>query len=357
MATTIIDPNNPNAVRSPAWFVARAWERGELLSADMRSEAKKYFDAALAINDTASMKPAWLDPTVTLDEPNVFIPENAERASFELYDRLQAVVIDKLAGLFGGFMEKYFPDDTEAWRAAQEWIVNSIRVGGTGIRPAVERQIWERDRARVLEDSRRNISEATAMYAARGFPMPPGALSGSVRDAQNNAADKIAQHSRDVAIKQAEIEVENVRFAVEHAVTMRKAALDAARDYIAAISSNVGQAATVLPSVTDSQSKLIGAASDFYRARISAEELRLKARTPNAEFTQQANVQNLDAAMKTIRNKLDAAIAAADALAKMTAAMLNGLNVSTSTQGSANTSVGYSYSGFVNADVNPTTTI
>ena len=51
----IIDPRNPDATRSPAWFVARAWERGELLSASMQAEAQKYFDAALANNDGASM--------------------------------------------------------------------------------------------------------------------------------------------------------------------------------------------------------------------------------------------------------------------------------------------------------------
>ena len=350
----IIDPSNPDATRSPAWFVARAWERGELLSASMQAEAQKYFDAALANNDGASMNPAHLGHAVNLVEPNVTLPTDAQGASFALYDTLHAVVIDKLGGLFGDFMQTYFPDDSAAWRSAQDWIVKSIEQGGTGIRPSVERQIWERDRARVQEENRRSIDEATLAFSARGFPMPPGAMVGAIRATQKQSHDKIAQFSRDVAIKQADMEIENVRFAVENAITMRRSALDAARDYISAIASSVGQAGQVLPSVTDSQSRLISAVSSFYGARISAEELRLRAAVPNAEFQQAANTKNLEARLQLIRNKLDAAIAAADALSRQAQAMLNGLNVSTSTGAQAHNSVGYNYSGEVTgAGVHP----
>lgn len=235
----IIDPNNPDAVRPPAWFVARAWERGELLSASMQADAEKYFDAALANNDAASMHPAHLGHAVNLVEPNVTLPTDAQGASFALYDTLHAMVIDKLGGLFGDFIQTYFPDDSTAWRAAQDWIVKSIEVGGTGIRPAVERQIWERDRARVLEDNRRNLDETASTFSARGFPMPTGAMIGMIRASQKQTHDKITQLSRDVAIKQADMEIQNVRFAVENAITMRRSALDAARDYISAIASSV----------------------------------------------------------------------------------------------------------------------
>ena len=94
----IIDPRNPDATRSPAWFVARAWERGELLSASMQAEAQKYFDAALANNDGASMNPAHLGHAVNLVEPNVTLPTDAQGASFALYDTLHAVVIDEGVG-------------------------------------------------------------------------------------------------------------------------------------------------------------------------------------------------------------------------------------------------------------------
>ena len=72
--------------------------------------------------------------------------------------------------------------------------------------------------------------------------MPPGAMIGAIRASQKQSHDKITQLSRDVAIKQADMEIENVRFAVENAITMRRSALDAARDYIAAIASSAQQA-------------------------------------------------------------------------------------------------------------------
>lgn len=353
MATSPNPTTPPETVLSPSQIVTLAWQKGETMSAQMTAESNRLFGVALDNNDTAGMSPATLNFTPNVVEPNVHIPNQAEGAQFQVLDVIYDKIIDNLGGLFGEFMREYFPNETAAWQAAQEWIIHSIHNGGTGIKPNIEYQIYERDRARVIQDNNRTIREAVHGFTAQGFRMPPGALAGAVRDANRQASDKISQHSRDVAIKQAEMEVENVRFAVEQAITMRKAALDAARDYIGAMASGIAQTGQVLPSVTDSQSRLITAASSYYNARISAEDLRLRSVAPNAEYQQQANAKNLDAELQLIRNKIDAAIAAAEALARQAAAMLNALNVSTSSSWQAGQSVNASYSGEFSTDIPP----
>ena len=83
--------------------------------------------------------------------------------------------------------------------------------GEVGIPSPVEDQIWQRDRSRVLADVNRTRDEVMSTFAARGFPLPPGAAAHAVRLAQADANDKIAMQSRDVAIKHVDILIENSR--------------------------------------------------------------------------------------------------------------------------------------------------
>ncbi len=327
-----------------------AWERAQYAA----SVSESNFDAALTSGGAGpSMAPATVDFSATVDEPNVFIPTNAEGASIAKMTELSDVVIDKLAGLFAGYMRDYFPNECGYLQEAQAWICRTITEGGTGIAPHIEDQIWQRDRARVLADTNRASQELIATFAARRFPLPPGALVHQIHLAHQDGLEKIAQASRDVAIKQADIEVDNVRFAVDKAVTLYGTAVSAASDYVKALSIGPSQAMQIVPSITDSQSRLIGAASEYYRARIAVKELELKAKLPNAEYEQSARAKNGDWLMQMIRNKVDAAIAAAQAMSTQAAAALNGLHASTSL--GASQSIGYSYQGDVNADVPPAT--
>ena len=227
-------------------------------------------------------------------EPDVFIPTHADGASLEMFDTQWDKITDKLAGMYADFIRRYFPNECDYLGHAQHWICDTLTKGGTGINPIVERQIWDRDRSRLLTEADRAEQEAMSTFAARGFPMPPGALHGAVRRIRAETRDKLAQASRDVAIKQAEMEVENVRFAVDKALSLYGVVMDAAKNFIAAMATGAGTSAQLLPSVTDSQSKLISAANEYYRSRISVEELRLKAATTAAELTHQANLKDYD---------------------------------------------------------------
>ena len=329
-----------------------AWDRAQ----NAASASSSNFSAALTAGGAgATMTPAAVafDPTVV--EPAVFIPTNAEAASVAKMTELSDAVIDKLAGLFSGYMGEYFPNECGYLEKAQRWICDTIESGGTGIQPHVEDQIWQRDRSRVLEETARARDEVFASFAARGFPVPPGAALHAIRLSQADASNRIAQQSRDVAIKQAEIEIENIRFAVDKAISLYGTAVAAASDYVKALSVGPTSAMQIVPSITDSQSRLIGAAGDYYRARIAVKELELKAHLPSAEFEQSARIKNGDWLMQMIRNKVDAAIAAAQALSTQAAAALNGLHASTSLGASSSNSVGFSYGGDVSGEVPPKT--
>lgn len=90
--------------------------------------------------------------------------------------------------------------------------------GGTGLPLAVERALFERaiDRERILVD--RAAHEAYDEFSARGYTMPPGALVSRVDSIRQEAMLKAQGASREIYIKAADVEIENIRFAVQQGI-------------------------------------------------------------------------------------------------------------------------------------------
>lgn len=333
------------AVAAARAAVDRAWNLATTTAVAKSKTSDDLFYKALGEAGSAGkMTPSTFDFDVSVIEPPVAIPELAEGATMEVFNAWWTNINDALTQNFAWFIDKYFPNECNYLGKVQQWICKTLTEGGTGMAPHVEDQIWQRDRARLLKDAQRTKREVLTTFAARGFPLPPGAAAGAVSLVMSETQDKIAQASRDVAIKQAEIEIENVRFAVDKAIGLYSAAIGAAGDFIKALAGTSGNMSQLIPSITDSQSKLIGAASEYYRARIAVEELRLKATMPAAEWGQQAKTKNLEAEMQALRNRVDAAIAAAQSLGTQASAALNGLHASASITGNGSAQLGTSFS-------------
>lgn len=317
--------------------------------------ASQTWDISAKISD---FKRAELDGLGKLPEmPKVDIPREAESASVRKFDEFAEKTINRLAELFSGYLSRYFPNDCAYLKHAQLKLCEMLTQGGTGINPVVEDQIWQRDRARVLNEVNRAGREVLATFAARGFPVPPGAALHQMNMIQQDAQNKIAQASRDVAIKQLEIEVENVRFAVDKAISLYQVAIAAAMDYIKALAIGPQLAAQVVPSVTDSQSRLIGAASDYYRAQLQALEIVQRHKVADAEIEARGNEKSADLEMQRIGNRLQAMMEYAKSVATQASAALNALHASAGVSASGGTSVSYTYGGEVSSDVSPITSI
>ena len=93
-------------------------------------------------------------------------------------------------------------------------VINTRLAGGTGLSPAVEAAIWDRARARETNLSAANMAEIMRASEALGFYLPAGVLVAQLREAQQNYYDKASGLSRDIAIKQAELEQENLKQAI-----------------------------------------------------------------------------------------------------------------------------------------------
>lgn len=89
--------------------------------------------------------------------------------------------------------------------------LNTRLAGGTGLSPAVEQAIWDRGRSRETQLGLANEAEIMRNSEALGFQLPSGVLAAQLREAQQNYYDKLSGLSRDVMIKQAELEQENLK--------------------------------------------------------------------------------------------------------------------------------------------------
>jgi hypothetical protein len=298
-----------------------------LLMAQNRANlAQAYSEVAIAqASGFSRISPPEVDVD-EVDEPNVSIPSKASGVDTAIFDSMYAQIIEDLAGLFRGFLADFFPDDQGLMSAVEAKLKSMIVDGGSGINPGISRQIWQRDRDRITVESISASEQAVGLWAARGYPMPPGAASAAVLTIAARKAEQVAAVSRDAAIKEFETEIENIKFAIAQAVDYRTKAIAAAADYVKALAVAPSIASEMSTQSADAQAKLISSVSSYYNARTNAADLVLKGEMFNADAQIKASIANQETDAKYAGLRVDSAVAAANSIGQQAAASLNGLN-------------------------------
>jgi hypothetical protein len=259
-------------------------------------------------------------------EPNVFIPSVASGVDTALYGATYAQIIADLSDKFAGFFSDYFPMDGQLMPAVLQWLEKAVTTGGSGINTSVEDKIWQRDRDRITRLSLSEERAATASWAAKGYPLPPGAAHASVMEIRRRHSMALASLSRDRAIKTFEQEIENVKFAIQQAIDYRMRAVAAAGDYIRALALAPQIASQLATSSASAQATLINAAASYYSQRIKVAELKFSSEKMNAEMALTAGVKSLDGFITRINTQASTAIAIAQSLGQQASAALNAVN-------------------------------
>lgn len=173
-------------------------------------------------------------------------------------------------------------------------LLDFVNGASTGLTPEVEQAIWNRGRDREAAQLQRAIDEAQRMFAARGFELPGGTLATMIQQAVQDSIGRDVSLSRDVMIKQAELEQSNFHFAfqtamqlesrlIEHFDQVQTRALDAAKYAVQAVleifrarvmlyQADV-QAFQARAAVYETQLKAALAQLDVYRAELDGQKL------------------------------------------------------------------------------------
>lgn len=306
----------------------------ETIIADIISNARTLGnDAADAATGFASDAQTAAASALTLgaipfaSQPSVTIPPFTPNtdSSGELrggFDEMFGQLYPDFDSRFDAFIARFFPKVEECLvTSIGTWICNTITNGGTGIPAAVEDQIWERSRAREQLDKDRQADEVVHLFAERGFSLPQGALFGALQDIDFQHSMKVSTHSRDVAIKQAEIEIENIRFAIQQGINLRQVGLNAAVDYLRAWLDTAKTAVDYANALVSAKMRLYDSTSAYYNALIAAARLEYEWGRDKAlqTLTQQSYI--VSAFNENTRGRVNAAISAAQVMGQLAAAV------------------------------------
>jgi hypothetical protein len=123
------------------------------------------------------------------------------------------------------------------------------------------------------------------------------------------------------------------KIAISSAKEARQLALSSANDYIRTAAASQQQTAQFLTSKAQAQNGLINAVAGMLGARTNAAKAIFESNFANSELAQQAANLSSQLAAQDRHKRGDIAVAAGDAVARVTAAMVNNLHTSVGVQG------------------------
>ena len=242
-------------------------------------------------------------------------------------DKLVALLSDQLAGFFA----RYYPLAADAYDEASAWLVNQITNGGAGVNEQVAAELWQRARERIIRDGRRVENQIATGYAAKGYMIPPGAMTAKMEEARFQQLTATGEAATAVASKMFDAEVDMIKFAVDAAVKARQMAMSAAADYIRAVASAPDSAVRTYNMKDENRARMIAAAADWYRARLSRDEIVLKSKLSEKEIDYKIYEHGRTQATRNDDVRVRALASAADVYARTASAALSSLNSIVST--------------------------
>lgn len=195
----------------------------------------------------------------------------------------------------------------------KDTLTDRITNGGTGLNPDVENAIWDRGREREAKTLRDSL-DAIEQLESLGYALPPGQwldAQAKVRIEHDYAA---RGYSREVAIKQAELEQENVKTALTLAVSLEDKLISAYNAAEQRVFEAAKYATEAGVEIYNAKVRGYAAFVDAYKAKISAYEAQIRGELGKVEAykaqveAEQAKAQINVALVQAYKAQIDAAL-------------------------------------------------
>lgn len=185
--------------------------------------------------------------------------------------------------------------------------------GGTGLSPDVENAIWDRNREREARSARDALLELDQMEEM-GFALPPGVyVDGRIKIATET--DYVNRgHSREVMIKQAELEQSNVHHAIDTAVQLEGRLIEYTNQVEQRFFDSCRYATEAGVSIYNARVQAYAAYVDAFKARISVYEAQIRGELAKVEAykaqmdAEQAKADINRALVESYKVQIDAAL-------------------------------------------------
>lgn len=219
-----------------------------------------------------------LAPTDDLTPPSDYV-ERMESAYANIAPSMRAA----LDGQMNAWLARHNPRFFEQMAALESKLAQYIE-GGTALTPEIENQLYERTKGKVDAEYKRVHKTAYADAAKRGLTLPDGALMSALQEARQAGANNNASAAAEIAIKQAELEQQNVQFAITTSSQLRSTVMSAALSYYGSLVSLNGQALdyakTVLSAMIEVYNSLVKAFEaklELYKTEAQVFEVKMRA--------------------------------------------------------------------------------
>jgi len=94
-------------------------------------------------------------------------------------------------------------------------LYDQLVAGGTGLNEETEQAIYDRAVSRLREKEEELVIEATDYFAARGFTLPPGVLSGRLLEINNVILQSREDLNNDILVQQSNLAQKNTHFTID----------------------------------------------------------------------------------------------------------------------------------------------
>lgn len=187
---------------------------------------------------------------------------------------------DEVDAKVEGWVAEFFPELTACLASTPEQWLCGIITGQEplGLSSEVFEAVWNQARDREYKARSSAVRQLRSEYSARGFKMPPGAMIRSVNQAELDASDAIAEVNVVQAIKDSEIKLDMLKFAVEQASSLKLGIMQALASFHSSwVSLSMKNAYEGERLKIDAYATLNSALSEHFNIEAAFENLRLKA--------------------------------------------------------------------------------
>ena len=322
MKPIVSEPNKPTALtmavpNAPALSVPDVPDMPSLLRS-FEFEPPKLTDVVIPAAPKVSV------PAFTAAKPNLDLsaPEGLEEKFRHDFADQSASLRSDLESAVDAQLTKINPRFHEQMSAIETRLAKYVE-GGTALAPHIETAIWERGAEKNTREYLRVRDAAYQEGAGRGFTIPGGAQFSAAVQARQAAADNNARMAVEIAIKQAELEQQNLQWAVTQSAGLRQMVLASTQQWAGTLVQLNGHALEfakgVLNSVValyDIRVKMASAQVEVYKSEAMVFESLLRATLAEYEVYQ-AQVSALKAQVSVDEAKVQAFSARMNGLSVM----------------------------------------
>ena len=179
-------------------------------------------------------------------------------------------------------------------QAVSARLTRNILYGGTGLSADVEDAIWNRDLERNEQALRDATDKVTSMWASKNFSLPDGFLAHSLSEIQKEYMNKLLDRSREIAIKQADLEQSNLFKSMELSINLAAKLIELFIQYESLVLRSQEDTAKFANEYIDLQIKTYMSKVEAYKATAMVYETLVRANLAKVEvYKTQLEAQRL----------------------------------------------------------------